>query len=59
MMIRGDWDDVDVAMITTGVIAVVSVIILRKEAIPIVLAVITGILGLARGEKWRKRTAGI
>ena len=58
-MIKGDWDDVDVAMVCATIIAVVSAVVMRKEAMPIVMALGTGILALARGEKRRKSSGGL
>jgi len=57
--IKGDWDDVDVAMVCATAIAVVSAVVMGKDAIPIVMAMGTGILALARGEKRHKNTGGL
>lgn len=45
-----DFDNVDLAMIITGVIALVSLFIITEPTI-IVSSVITGIFGLAVGKK--------
>ena len=58
-MIKGDWDDVDVAMVSAAAIAIAALITMGKDAMPIVISMGTGILALARGEKRHRNAGGI
>ncbi|ASJ08866.1 hypothetical protein A3L11_06355 [Thermococcus siculi] len=57
-MKRFDLDDTDVAMITGGVVALASLLILKAEAKTIAMAYLTGLFGIV-GLKNKKKGGGL
>lgn len=54
-----DMDDVDVAMLSTALIAVVVAMTMGKDGLSVILAISTGIFALARGRKTGQRKGGL
>lgn len=54
-----DFDDVDIAMVMAGGIAITALIMLGADAKDVVLMAISGILALARGKQKGKSTGGL